>query len=131
MYCLCVNVYCTTAKGWLPNCSSQITNTSISYHIFSTLTEVFPCFFLSCKGNARVKPAKRSTAHTLPIFCVVLCIVCFVLFCVLFVCKCVLYYCHRVATQLQFTNTSISHHISYHTMSYHISDHTITCHIIS
>jgi hypothetical protein len=25
---------------------------------------------------------------------------------VLFVCKCVLYYCHRVATQLQLTNTS-------------------------
>ena len=21
MYCLCVNVYCTTATGWLPNCS--------------------------------------------------------------------------------------------------------------
>jgi hypothetical protein len=26
-----------------------------------TLTEVFPCFFLSCKANARVKPAK--TGH--------------------------------------------------------------------
>jgi len=21
VYCLCVNVYCTTAIGWLPNCS--------------------------------------------------------------------------------------------------------------
>ena len=21
MYCLCVNVYCTAATGWLPNCS--------------------------------------------------------------------------------------------------------------
>ena len=71
------------------------------------------------------------------LFCVVLCIVCFVLFCVLFVgfvlfcvlfvlfcvlfvlfrsayfvfvcvCKCVMYYCHRVATQLQLTNISIS-----------------------
>jgi hypothetical protein len=27
----------------------------------TTLTEVFPCFFLSCKTNARVKPAK--TGH--------------------------------------------------------------------
>jgi len=24
----------------------------------ATLTEVFPCFFLSCKANSRVKPAK-------------------------------------------------------------------------
>jgi hypothetical protein len=28
VYCLCVNVYCTTAIRWLPNCSEQI------YHIF-------------------------------------------------------------------------------------------------
>jgi hypothetical protein len=67
----------------------------------NTLSEGFPCFFLSCKANARVKPAV-----TLPNFCVVLCI-CFVSFSVLFVCKCVLYYCQRVATQLQLN-------ISYH-----------------
>ena len=24
----------------------------------TTVTEVFPCFFLSCKANAREKPAK-------------------------------------------------------------------------
>ena len=29
-----------------------------SWHATATLTEVFPCFFLSCKANARVKPAK-------------------------------------------------------------------------
>jgi hypothetical protein len=102
----------------------------------TTLTEVFPCFFLSCKANARVKPAK--TGHGLDsssflycsmyflccsmyflccsmyflrcsmYFCVVLHIVCFVMFCVLFVCKCALNYCHRVATQLQL---NISNHI--------------------
>ena len=33
---------------------------------------------------------------------------CHVLFCVLFVCKCVLCYCHRVPSQLQSTNISIS-----------------------
>ena len=70
----------------------------------TTLNEGFPCFFLSCKANARVKPAKDGgRARTFPNFCVVLCIVYFVSFCVLFVCKCVLYYCHRVATQLQLT----------------------------
>ena len=31
MYCLCVNVYCTTATGWQSNCSQQI------YHIIKNL----------------------------------------------------------------------------------------------
>jgi hypothetical protein len=29
-----------------------------SWHSSAALTEVFPCFFLNCKANARVKPAK-------------------------------------------------------------------------
>jgi hypothetical protein len=41
VYCLCVNVYWTTATG-------------ISGHFSTTVTEVFPCFILSCKANARV-----------------------------------------------------------------------------
>jgi len=56
----------------------------------TTLTEVFPCLFLSCKANARVKPAKMGhDPHSSEflccsiIFCVVLCIS--VLFYVLFV----------------------------------------------
>ena len=77
-----------------------------SWHSLSTLTEVFPCFFLSCKANARVKPTKMGHSPHTPNFCVVLRIVCFVSFCVLFVCKCVLYYGHWVATQLQLTNIS-------------------------
>jgi hypothetical protein len=56
-----------------------------------TQTEVFPCFILSCKANARTKLAK--TGHgphssTLVVICVVRLL--FVLFYVLFVCKCVL-----------------------------------------
>jgi len=88
------------------------------------MTEVFPCFLLSCKANARVKHAK--TGHgphssyllccSMYFFCVVLCIfvfyviVCFVTFPVLFVCTCVLNNCHRVATQLQL---NISYIINY------------------
>jgi len=57
-------------------------------YVFSdaaTLTEVFPCFFLSCKANARVYLAKtghgpRSSkllcCSMYCLFCVVLCIVC-------------------------------------------------------
>ena len=75
-----------------------------SWHYSTTLTEGFPCFFLSCKANAKVKPARMRHGPHSSSFCVVLFIVCFVLFCVLFVCKCVLCYCHRVATQLQLTN---------------------------
>jgi hypothetical protein len=94
----------------------------------TTLTEVFPCFFLSCKANARVKTRKDGARPALfqifvlfcvflcfsmyCLFCVVVCIVCYVSFSVLFVCICVLYYCHRVATQLQLTN------ISYHIISF-------------
>ena len=179
MYCLCVNVYCTTATGWLPNCSltnilyikvelravvwsvvkcneglsNRVSNSIRRYtdhmkfaaymafwfttlfHVFygclfcmllfkfvtyvflllylcilifmyvlfcifcfrranwhssAALTEVYQCFFFSCKANARVKPAKtKHGPHSSKIF---------VLFYVLFVCKCVLYCCHRVST---------------------------------
>jgi len=46
-----------------------------SWH--STLTEVFPCFFLSSKANARVQLAKTGHGqHSPRINCVILCIVC-------------------------------------------------------
>jgi hypothetical protein len=85
--------------------------------VLCTLTEVFPCFFLSHKASARVKLAK--TVHGLHssrllVICVVLLL--FVLFYVLLVCKCVQYYCHQVTTQLQLI---VSYHISY-IVSYHI-----------
>jgi hypothetical protein len=41
VYCLCVNVYWTAA-------------TELSGHFSTTLTEVLPCLFLSCKANARI-----------------------------------------------------------------------------
>jgi len=62
-----------------------------SWHSSATLTEVFPCFFLSCKANARVKPAKMVHGPHSSKICV--------LFYVLFVlcrsvyCLCVNVYC--------------------------------------
>ena len=58
--------------------------------VFLTLAEVFPCFFLSCKANARVKLAKTGYgphSSTLVVICVVRLLF---VFYVLFVCKCVL-----------------------------------------
>jgi hypothetical protein len=68
-----VNVYCTLTE------------------VFLNLTEVFPCFFLSCKANARVKLAKTGHGpHYSTLVCICVVRLLFVLFYVLFVCKCVL-----------------------------------------
>ena len=76
----------------------------------ATLTEVFPCFFLGCKANARVILAKTGHGpHSSKI--VVLFYVLLVLYCSMY-CLCVNVYCQRVTTQLQLTN------ISYHIISY-------------
>ena len=51
--------------------------------VFLTLAEVFPCFFLSCKANARVKLAK--TGHgphsSTLVICVVLLSLCCSMYC--------------------------------------------------
>ena len=70
-------------KWHLPETEMKIrvyqTSVRILNEVFLNLTEGFPCFFFSCKANARVKFAK--TGHgphssTLLCICVVLCIVC-------------------------------------------------------
>ena len=66
--------------------------------LFSTLTEGFPCFFLSCKANARVYLAKtgHGSHSSLIVLFHVLIVLFYILFCVdcvvhvLFVCKCML-----------------------------------------
>jgi len=87
-----------------------------SWQSSATLTEVFPCFFLRCKENASVKPAKKghgphsSNISVLILIFVLFYVVCFVLFCVLCVCvcvcNCVLCCCHRLSIRLQLTNIS-------------------------
>ena len=57
----------------------------------TTLTEVSPCFFLSCKANARVKLAKTGHGpHSSTLVCIYVVRLLFVLFYVLFVRKYVL-----------------------------------------
>jgi len=71
-------------------CGAELLSLSTLAEVF-TLTEAFPCYFLSCKANARAKLAKKGHgphSSKLVVICVVLLL--FVFFCVLFVCKCVL-----------------------------------------
>ena len=37
-----------------------------NWHSSATLTEVFPCFFLSCKTNTRYNSQRRGMARTIP-----------------------------------------------------------------
>ena len=74
--------------SWNPEVHYLLLAYVIVVYVFldtATLTEVFPCFFLSCKANARVNLAKTGHgphSHRLLccsmycLFCVVLCIVC-------------------------------------------------------
>jgi hypothetical protein len=76
-----------------------------NWHSQATLTEDFPCFFLSCKANARVYLAKDGARSALFLISELFCSRWYVFF----VCKCVVYYCHWVSTQLQL----IIYHIIY------------------
>jgi len=77
--------------------------------VFLTLTKVFPCFFLSCKANARVKLAKTGhSPHSSTLVCICVVQLLFVLFYVSFVCKCVL----PLGDNPIAVNKYISHHIS-------------------
>jgi hypothetical protein len=54
----------------------------------ATLTEVFPCFSVSCKANARVNLAKTGHGQHSSKFvvCVVLLVICVVLFLIVLFC---------------------------------------------
>jgi hypothetical protein len=85
VYCLCVNVYWTTATG-------------ISRHFSATLTEVFPCFSSVVRQILGFNSQTRGTARFFPNLFFVLNVL-FSVFCVQFMFKCILYYYHRVSTK--------------------------------
>jgi hypothetical protein len=100
--CVCVCV-CVCARGcvWVGvfNVCVFLVTCILYFHwgffnlteVFLTLTEVFPCFFLSCKANARAKLAKTCHGpHSSTLVCIYVVRLLFVLFYVLFVCRCVL-----------------------------------------
>jgi hypothetical protein len=59
------------------------------YVCLTTLTEVFPCSFLSCKANAEVKPAKTGHGpHSSKFLCCSMYCLCRSLYCL-----CVYVYC--------------------------------------
>ena len=96
MYSYCSSMY--------PYCCLCILIVVYAFLDVATLTEVFPCFFLGYKANARVILAKTGHGpHSSKI--VVLFYVLFVLYRSMY-CSCVNVYCHRVTTQLQLTNIS-------------------------
>ena len=86
----------------------------VMHVLFSTLTEVFPYFSLSCMANARVYLAKtgHSPHSSLIVLFHVLNVLSMYCFCVN------VYYCQRVSTQLQL---NIYHIILYHKSGAHNS----------
>jgi hypothetical protein len=90
--CILIVVYIYLLLSMYSCCSSMYSYRCICIlivvYVFldaATLTEVFPCFFLSCKANARVKLTKKGHGpHSSKLlccsmyclFCIVLCIVC-------------------------------------------------------
>jgi len=83
--------------------------------VFLILTEVFPCFFLSCKANARVKLAKaKHGPHSSKFVVIRVVLLLFVLLYVL----CVNVYC-TTATGWQHNCNQQIYIISYHLFASH------------
>ena len=99
-----------------------------NWHSPTTLTEVFPCFFLSCKANARVYLANTGARSALFLISEMCCSsYCFCRLCCSMYCLFVNVYC-TTAIGCQ-SNCSLQiYHIIYH-IPYHIVSYTISYHI--
>jgi hypothetical protein len=73
---------------------------------FSSVARQMPGYNSQRRGTTRTLPYLSCSMYCLFLCCSVYCL--FLCRSVLFVCKCVVYNCHRVATQLQLINISMS-----------------------
>jgi hypothetical protein len=91
-----------------------------SWQSSATLTEIFPCYFLSCKANAWVKTAEIGHGpHSFKIF-VLFYVLCFVSFCL-----CVNVYCTALLPQGGYP-TAVIKNISTKAARTHTHTHTHT-----
>ena len=74
----CILLFNSVSYVFLLTCKLCSVYSLLNWHSPATLTEVFPCFFLSYKSNARVYLAKTGhVPHSSQLVnCVILCIVC-------------------------------------------------------
>jgi len=87
--CMCVCV-CVCVCVWWGGGGGVLVICILYSEVLLNLTEVFPCFLLSCKAKASVKLAKTGHGPHSSTFVICVVLLLFVLFYVLFVCKCVL-----------------------------------------
>jgi hypothetical protein len=80
---------CVWVCGWVLYCVGVLIMCILKISS-ATLAEVFPCFFLSCKENSRVKLTKTGHGQHPSKFVTRVVLLLIVLFYVLFVCTCVL-----------------------------------------
>jgi hypothetical protein len=114
-----------------------------TYPCMATLTEVFPCFFHSCKANARVKPAKTGHGpHSSKFLCCSVYFLCCSMYCLS--CEVLCIVCVYMCTELlppggypivvKYIIYAIylyimSHHIILYHIIYHFISHLIIYHI--
>ena len=65
--CVCVCVRMCVCVGFVMCVFVRVLQcVGVLLNVHFTLTEVFPCFLLRCKANARLNFQRRDTAHTIP-----------------------------------------------------------------
>jgi hypothetical protein len=87
----------------------------------ATLTEVFPCFFLSCKANTRVKPTMMGHGQHYSKF------LCFSMYCFFFVILCIVwvYMCTELLPPNGYPTAVNKYIISYHRINHRPGHHQL------